>query len=550
MKKHSRELLSDTVMLFFFGAAFGIFVFIITYGTAILNIGNDTWILNSPDIDIKQHYIGFLHYLNAPWSFPLGCMDSLSYPYKMSVVWTDSIPGVCILVKLLKWAFPATPQLFGWFGLVTFALNGGTAALLLFRVTKNRTLSLFSSLFFILSFSVIQRMYYHTSLSAHFIILSAFLWFFYDEKRSFGKRMAGYVLFSFLCVSIHSYFLPIVGIILIFDTLKEYIRDKRTVKDPVYLFLPLFLFGAGALFFLYVYGAFSMSVNHEGFAVGGFNSNLNTFWNSLGDGLIPGLKNKYGTQYEGFGYLGLGMLVLSFTALVILIKKFVDKFSKKELRIYFRIHYMIFLTACMFVVFVVMAVIPEADLNEYTLIPDIFPIRIKRLLGVFRSNGRFIWGAVYITMLSSVYILQKTFGKKLLCAVVVLALILQTADISPNLMKKRDFYMGEYEYSDLIKKIGFKKDDYDHIIMTFENNEIQMNFGYYAAIDKKTLNRFYFARDINDAINEELEAYRTEAVSGHPDKRSVYIFNADTLKEWKEAPLNIVEISDDLFLGY
>ena len=550
MKKYSRELLSDTVMLFFFGAAFGIFVFIITYGTAILNIGNDTWILNSPDIDIKQHYIGFLHYLNAPWSFPLGCMDSLSYPYKMSVVWTDSIPGVCILVKLLKWAFPATPQLFGWFGLVTFALNGGTAALLLFRVTKNKTLSLFSALFFILSFPVLQRMYYHTSLSAHFIILSALLWFFSDMKKTFSNRIAGYLFFAFLCVSIHSYFLPMVGVILLFDTLKEYIRDKKESGELFFLCLPLVVFGAAALFFLYAYGAFSMNVNHAGFSVGEFNSNLNTFFNSLGDGLIPEFKNKYGTQYEGYGYLGLGVLFLSALAAVILIKRTVDKLIKKELKVYLRSHCKILLTACMFGIFVLMAVFPEMDFNEYTLIPDIFPHTVKRLLGVFRSNGRFIWVAVYIVMLSSVYILNKTFNKKLIYIFLSLSLILQAADSAQYILSKREFYTGEYGYFSLMEMYGPGKEDYDHIIMTFDNGDFKMNFAYYAALDKKTINRFYFARDIDDAVNEKLEEYKSEAVSGHPDKRSVYIFNADTLKEWKEAPLNIVEISDDLFLGY
>ncbi|MBR5377182.1 MAG: hypothetical protein IK139_07870, partial [Lachnospiraceae bacterium] len=87
------ELTKDRNMLFFFGAAIGALLFIITYGTAILDINYDAWILRSPDIDIRQHYIGLLNFINDPWTFPIGNTDSLSYPHMMSVVWTDSIPG-------------------------------------------------------------------------------------------------------------------------------------------------------------------------------------------------------------------------------------------------------------------------------------------------------------------------------------------------------------------------------------------------------------------------------------------------------------------------
>jgi len=543
---------SDFYMLFFFGAALGVLAFLITYGTSILDLANDKWILRNTDIDIKQHYIGLLHYLNAPWSFPLGCMDTLSYPYTMSIVWTDSIPIFCVFTKLLKGLLPTTPQLFGWYGLLTFALNGGFGAILTFRVTKNRTLSLFSSFFFIFSFPVLQRLFYHTSLAAHYIISAALYYFYSDIKRSPLKRGIIYGFFGFLCVSIHSYFLPFAGVILLADTVKTYITevpDKKNIMGLVKTGIPLLSFCIVALFSLYFYGAFSTPVNHAGFSLGEFNANLNTFYNSLGDGRLPGLKNKYNTQYEGFGYLGLGVLIMCAVSALILIQKSVRLISENKLKVFMKSHVKILLTVCMFIIFFIMAVVPEADLDEVTLIPGIFPHSIKRILGVFRSNGRFIWGDIYILILSSVYVLNKKAGEKVLCVIVSVCLILQVFDISPMIIKKREYYTGTYDDFDLLGKY-VPEDIYDHIVMTFDNGDLKMNFAYYAALNHKTMNRFYFARDIDSVINEKLDEYKKEAVEGRPDERTVYIFNAETMKEWEAAPLHTEKVNDDLFFGY
>ena len=185
-------------MLFFFGAAIGVLLFIITYGTAILDPFNDAWILRSPDIDIRQHYVGFLNFYNDSWTFPIGNTDSLSYPYQVSIVWTDSIPGVCVLLKLFRFMLPQTFQFFGIFGMVTFALNGAFAALLVYEVTKSWTAAIFSCPFFIMSFTVIHRLYYHTALASHWIILAALLLFFGNRKYSIIRDAVIYALFSFI----------------------------------------------------------------------------------------------------------------------------------------------------------------------------------------------------------------------------------------------------------------------------------------------------------------------------------------------------------------
>ena len=64
------------------------------------------------------------------------------------------------------------------------------------------------------------------------------------------------------------------------------------------------------------------------------NSNLNTLFNSTGEGILPGLPTLPG-QGEGFAYLGLGMLILCvICALILAFRNYHKKHSaKKELEV-------------------------------------------------------------------------------------------------------------------------------------------------------------------------------------------------------------------------
>ncbi len=545
MKK--AESSGEKIMLFFFGAAIGALLFMLVYGTRILDPGYDSWILRSGDLDIKQHYIGFLHFINSPWIFPFGMVDSLSYPHRMSVVWTDSIPGLCILAKVFRFLLPRAPQLFGIYGIVTFMLNGGFAALLSYRLTGKRAAAILASPFYILSFTVLQRLYYHTALSSHWIILAALLYYFTDRKYDIKKDGLVYGLFSIICVSVHSYFLPMAGGILFFDTV--YVNCKKKKKN-IQMLIPLASFCICGLIMLFLYGAFSSPVDHGGYAIGGYNSNLNTLFNSMGNAMIPGLVNKDDLQYEGFGYLGLGMLIMTVTAIILLIARVISAGIKETVLILKR-HLRIPVTLIMGLFFLVIAVFPEADINETVLIPDIFPFFIKKLFGVFRSNGRFIWPLMYIIMAASLYVIFRVMKKSaVVYSVLAVCLILQFADVRPYIMEKSEYFREEYGNFCLLERYGPDKDSYEHIIMTFDNGDLKMDMGYFAALNDKTINRFYFARGIDSVIDETLLEYREKLFEGKGEPGCIYVFNAESLDEWKGNGLKIEKITDDLFLGY
>ena len=145
-------------------------VFLLIYGVYPLDVTNDIWIIRGYDFtDIIQHYAGWCHFRISQWHFPLGLADTLSLCEGTYITYTDSIPYVAILFKLLNPILPQTFQYFGWFALLCFILQAIAAGLLLERRTKNYILILLGEVFFLTNPVVIERTFKHTALGAQWL---------------------------------------------------------------------------------------------------------------------------------------------------------------------------------------------------------------------------------------------------------------------------------------------------------------------------------------------------------------------------------------------
>lgn len=146
----------------------GIVFFLFIYGFDKLNVTNENWLLNGGDL--SQHYIGWKFFRQSKWNWKIGIMNNINYPYNASIIFTDSIPLFAIIFKAFSKFLPDTFQYFGIYGLITYMLQGIFSYLLVYRFVKNRKYSVITSIFFILSPTIIQREYTHTALASHYII--------------------------------------------------------------------------------------------------------------------------------------------------------------------------------------------------------------------------------------------------------------------------------------------------------------------------------------------------------------------------------------------
>ncbi len=523
----------DYIIMFLTGCLMGILCFIAVYGVKILDVRYDAWLLRG-DLDLRQHYVGWGHFRNDPWCFPFGLITTLSKPYSMSVIYTDSIPLVAVIAKCFSPILPTTFQYFGLYGCFSFALQGGCAMILLHRLTKQRWLIVLGSFFFILSFPILQRLYYHTALASHWLILlSLIIWLYQKPEDPLWKRCLRWGCMGFLCVGIHSYFLPMSGAIMLAAVIEQIIISrKRRDGERVILkgVAQIASFSGAGLFNMWILGAFYGGASAVGGGIGTFESNLNTFYNPMGHGItglsLP-LYNDF--QYEGFGYLGLGMLTMVAALLIGGIGVLVWKRGEQKLSSYLKIHHRQVLLFALFVLFILLSAGPIFTWNSHKLIAVPLPGIIGRIADIFRSNGRMVWVSMYVLMLTALVCADRMMRNAFKVIAVVLALILQLVDLSGEIAHKQEYFNKTQVFAGtfdrpVIEQIVAGKEEF---ILMDASAEMMMDAGYYAFRHHMSMNRFYYARDIDAQIDAQTELYREELLEGNARDSAVYVFAAE-----------------------
>ena len=361
-------------------ASLGGIAFLLIYGIKILNPQYTDWLLMGGDP--SQHYLGWEFYRRSDWFFPLGLTDQLAYPLKTSVIYTDSIPLFAVFFKLFRHILPAQFQYFGIWGLLCFILQGYYAARILSERISYRIAVLIGSVSFILSPIMIFRMYYHTALAAHWLILLAIYFFTKHEKEYMGilKPVMQWGILGILTGSIHMYFVPMCGAILLGYILCSVWKAKKISIKFMY---PGISFSAGLVLTVYLLGGFSSGVDVGTNNLGLFSFNLNAFFNPMSYSSI--LKNTslwnwpFYTQgqYEGFAYLGLGIILLCIIGAVAVI----IKLAKKKKPTVYQI-----MIGLMSIGLIVFAASPTITWNDKLVLQLPYSSTLYKYWGIFGSS--------------------------------------------------------------------------------------------------------------------------------------------------------------------
>ncbi len=553
----------EKLILFITGCALGAACFLWVYGARILNPLYDAWLFNT-DIDLKQHYIGFCHYRMSGLHFPVGLIDTLSYPISMSVIYTDSIPLFALLFKILSPILPQDFQYFGIFGIICFMLMGGYSSLLVCAlikrsipdrgddgITRSRfafvdknlapILSAVCSVAFILSSTMLQRMFYHTSLAAQWIIIAAmYLWVNRDEYPGRGITIR-YALLGLLCVGIHTYYVPMVGSVLLASSIETIIRKKQEGSEGKVIrteVINLLSFCITGLVTLFVFGGFYGASSGFGEGIGSFTANLNTFVNPLyGSIIIKPMRILYGFQYEGYAYLGLGMMMIFIVSVVYLVKNI----KGEGLKSYIKAHLRQTVAICLFLINLFLAVFPTAAISDFRIIGIPLGTTLSKILGVFRSNGRFIWVCLYLVYLFAVVctvrFLMTVFdnkhkGRDIILKMMIVAVLFQVLDFTPVIKEKQGYFKTAQEYVSPWDKVTLPGDDgkYKEYVFLYNENDIIMDTAYQAYHKGAMLNNFYYARPIDAEVEAQIAGWLGEIRSGKIRDDVVYICRNEDLE--------------------
>ena len=477
-------------------------VFLTIYGVKILNPTYTEWIYNG--IDLTQHYLGWKAYRLSEWHFPIGLIDNISYPYMVSIIFTDSIPLFAVPFKVLSFLLPREFQYFGLWGLLCYILQGVLSVKIFSRFSRDRIVLILASSMMLFVPVVFQRMYYHSALAGQWVLLVG-LDMLFDRKNDIDKiryvKTIG--VLALLSSMIHIYFVLMNGIIVCGIILRN-ILNRESVKKQIFYLCEYVGVAAGIVALM---GGFTSGVDADNYGLGKYAFNLNGFINPAG--YIGGTSQIFRELSvlaewpdEGYTYLGAGYIAMFFVAVIIGIliiakHEYVIVDVKRCVSI-----------SVIFIISIIFAASPMVAIGNNLIISMSLPVHIELFWSIFRATGRVAWVAMYILLIAMTITIISFFKKKWLVRVLlVLLLLIQIYDLNQIIYYKHDNYAKEQEYKPLLTSEEWqnvvKNEQVRHLVFMSDFNVYEkMLLANYAIDNKMTTSDFYFARTNKKRISE------------------------------------------------
>lgn len=523
-------------LVFIWGALIGFITFGIVYGYKVLDVTYDAWIINNGG-DMSQHYLGWVYYRKSPWHFPIGLTDGIIYPNKVSVIFMDSIPIMALLFKIISPILPSTFQYFGIFGLLTYMLQGGMAAVLIYSKTENKKISIIGSIFFVCSSVLLMRIFIHTALGFHPIILIS-IYVFLNKQEFYEKHkdVQAWTILLVMASMIHIYFVPMVAVF-IFGFYFYELFSKEYLKTIVKIMIPIVI----TIVIMYIMGYFYGNGELSDGGLGLYNCNINSLFNDQSTSFIATLLNRTSTGIgEGYAYLGYGIILLSLICVISICQK--QEWRK------FKSKYIPIIIVTM--LFLILSIEPNVKIGDFTILKIKYPQKIYNLLSIFRSNGRFMWPVFYMIMLGVIVYVGNNYRS---CGwyIVTAILIIQIIDLSPvfasrkNIIQQGEDAMESEVWENITANELFF---FYEPVQTTKLLQKTMRLGKYAADNNMVMNDFYVARKNNNELDTQRIEEMNQLLQGDVDANKLYIFSTIPTALISSSNINIY-IIDDIIIG-
>ncbi|MCL2720432.1 MAG: DUF6311 domain-containing protein [Treponema sp.] len=504
---------TQSFICFVCGGIMGALFFIYVFGIIILDFTYTDWLMTGGDL--SQHYLGWKLFRNSSWYFPIGLMDNIVHPYNISIIYSDSIPLFAVIFKIISPLLPENFQYFGLFGILCYILQGGIGVLIIKRIGGNNTQALIGSSLIIMSTVMLFRLFFHTSLAAHFIILLCILECLSEYNRSFKKHILIWGVLVFLAVAIHIYYIPMVFLFLLF---RIYFIKERKIKIAV-LGISIII----TIITMHLFGAFNFirASNTAETFLDEATSNINAFINPLGkSAFLSDLPQIGYFQYEGNAYLGLGIIL----ALLFIISNHIYLKNKIDLNIdkkYIKPFNVLFFA------FLFLSFSPTITFNEYKLFTYQLIPPFDWVWSIFRSTGRFSWPIVYIIVIFCIYWMIKRFSIKKSILFLIILLSIQWMDLQIWFNEKGGFFRTKYYWQSGLQSPAWDNlaNDYSHLFFMNDNHNNSNSYLHLAGKYKLTVNDAYLARKNTRMIEEYKEKTKIYLLENGPKENVIYIFD-------------------------
>lgn len=523
--------------------AFSLLSFLYFTGGTPINFLNNEWLAPG---DSAWHWINWLFFKEtALLQFPI--FENYNYGMELSssIAINDSLPIMALIFKPFSSLLPFDFQYFGIWILICFILQGQIGLILLRKITKDEFFSLVGACFIIIAPPFLWRLWGHYSLMAHWLIMLGII-IFYASNLS----LRHWIFLLILTALVNAYILAIILSIFILDLIYRTRAKELEMKKSINIFFKAF----GLLVLsLYIFGYFSngASIGSGGYSI--YRANLNTFFNDNGfwSYIVPDL-GSIPNDYEGFAFLGIGMIILLIISIYEVLKSKVllkSIFSKKNT-------YLLALSLLLFL----FAITNKVTFGTLVLFEFDLPEVFKLVTRPLRSSGRMVWLIFYLIYCVIFFILANSKNIKIykyLLPILLVVQIFDTGAVASNFRAKmsntRAYNLKPYINSqdpaniDIVKTLNSFwdsplhspewnkiKDNYNKIIYVYPKNRPRNAYPlvYFAAKNKLATNFGYFSRYKGSKKNEIYSKIDRTINNGSYDTNSIYVFDESAEEQW------------------
>jgi hypothetical protein len=392
-------------------------------GGAIVNPRNLSWMTG----DFVQCQFAWEAYRGDPQPASSLATSYASWPLPLQIAMFDIVPLAAFPLKLLSPWLPATFQYFGPLFVVNAALQG-LFAFLFFKEAAakaepcwERDAGVTIAALFIAAAPVLYARFYlqHAPLTAQWLVIAA-LWLYARSARvSVARTIWAYGLLLFVAGGINPYLLVMTTGVYCGALIKLALERRLFRLAAAAAALPV----ASALGALILFGFLDLGgdgvVPGEGY--GYYSSNFNTLFNPmthiLGSSILPPLPTAAIYQYEGYGYLGAGAMI------VVLAGLWIGR-SRQALHEPFALPLLVVALGA----FMLAASTTLTFGAAAILLPT--PAFALKVLEIFRSSGRFVWVTYYILLALGAALLLRQAPPRVALAVLTLGAAMQIVDLA------------------------------------------------------------------------------------------------------------------------
>ena len=512
----------------------------LVFGTSFIGPGNIlpwniSWLYGK--VDGSSNQLVFQFFRQTPFlQWPITAIPN--YVAGANTVNPDGNALFSIGAKFIGLFVPGQFQYFGILIVLWFALQALFAERLLSRFINNPLNRIIGSIFFLISPALIYRIspMQHFHVAAHWLVLAA-IYLYFDAR----PRTKTWALLNAVAVAINIYIAVIVVFIFCASVSRFLIENgisrirKKISKTFFVALFPIFL-----ALIAFVFSGY-LSYRENSFGAGGFRLNVFSFF-SPGDSRLGSHLDSLANisrrmsdllqadSWEGFQYLGLGIILAMPIICIVLTKK---KHQKSVL--------MWLPLVCTCILLFILALSNQVMwAPTHTCCHVYWPSPVLKFRQIFRGAPRFGIALYYLIIAATIVAVSRVFQKKTATIVVGVMLFVSVIDVFPVLRLSHDYLAKSKDsealltdsqwsiiaanHTKLVIDKNFDFQDEEDVPMTarvFSTNWFEL--AQFAVDHQMSTNFGYVSRPIQAFVKAEDTRVAQELSSGKLDPDAIYL---------------------------